>query len=240
MRIDDLQIKGRNGAPLKIYQNPEWFCFGVDAVLLSGWARVKKGENVLDMCTGGGIIPLLLSAKTNAEHIDAVEIQTAVADMAKSSVRINCLDGVINIINEDIKKFTGRVKYDCVTCNPPYKEVSGGAASQSVSIAISRSEIMCNITEVCECAARNLKYGGKFFMIHRPERLTDVLCAMRSCGIEPKRIRSVHSYVGKPPVLILFEGRRNGFAKLIFEKPLVIYNENGTYSDEVNEIYGRK
>ncbi len=239
MRTDDLQIKGRNGKNLMIYQNPDSFCFGVDAVLLSAFARVKKNENVLDMCSGNGIIPLLLSAKTNAAHIDAVEIQADSAGLAQKSVALNGLQEVISVKIDDIKTYTAEKKYDCITCNPPYKEASGGKACESESIAVARNEILCSITDVCECASRNLKYGGLLFMIHRPERLADVICAMRSCDIEPKRVRTVHSYENKPPVLLLFEGRKCGNAKLIFEKPLIIYNPDGSYTDEVLEIYGK-
>ena len=183
MRTDDLQIKGRNGKNLMIYQNPDSFCFGVDAVLLSAFARVKKNENVLDMCSGNGIIPLLLSAKTNAAHIDAVEIQADSAGLAQKSVALNGLQEVISVKTDDIKTYTAEKKYDCITCNPPYKEASGGKACESESIAVARNEILCSITDVCECASRNLKYGGLLFMIHRPERLADVICAMRRAVI---------------------------------------------------------
>lgn len=238
-RLDDLELIGRNGKPLRIKQNPKWFCFGIDAVLLANFARVKPGDTVLDMCTGSGVIPAIISAKTKAKHIDAVEIQDDIYNMAVETAKMNESTDYISIIKSDIKTYKGDKLYNCVTCNPPYKEISGGTISDNNHLAIARNEVLCNLKDVCQCASRNLKFGGLFFMVHRPERLCDIVSFMRESNIEPKRIRPVHSYGDKGPVMLLIEGRKGGNPKLIFENPLVIYNENGDYTDEINNIYGR-
>ncbi len=238
-RLDDLELIGRNGKPLRIKQNPKWFCFGIDAVLLANFARIKYGDRVLDMCTGSGVIPAIISAKTKAKHIDGIEIQQDIYNMATETVKLNDASEYITIINGDIKEFKSQKPYECVTCNPPYKELSGGTVSESTHLAIARNEVMCNLNDVCKCASRNLKFGGLFFMVHRPERLCDIVMCMRENGIEPKRIRPVHSYADKPPVMLLIEGKKGGNPKLIYDSPLVIYDKNGTYSDEIHKIYGR-
>lgn len=238
IRIDDLQLIGRNEKPLSIMQNPKWFCFGIDAVLLSGFARIKKNETVLDLCAGNGIISLLLSAKTNAKHIDGVEIQPEICELFNKSVELNGLNDVITVKNCDLLQYKNDTLYDCIVCNPPYKEYGGGDITENKQIAIARNEISCTLGDICACASKNLKFGGKFFMVHRPERIADIICLMRENNIEPKRLRPVVSYENCAPVMILVEGKKGAKPKMVFEENLIIYENTGKYTSEVQKIYG--
>ncbi len=238
-RLDDLQIKN-----LKLIQNPDWFCFGVDAVLLSDFAakNIKKDAVVLDLCSGNGIIPILLTAKTQAKHITGLEIQTEVAEMAKRSVTLNNLDHGIDMVCGDLKnsvELFGKSVFDNITCNPPYKENHGGIQNKTDNLTIARHEILCSLEDIIKASATLLKPGGKLSMIHRPERLADILCLMRSNKIEPKRLRFVHPSPSKTATMIMVEGARQGNPKLFLEPPLYVHDENGNYTEEINEIYGR-
>jgi len=236
-RIDDLQRKLPDGTELKIIQNPNWFCFGIDAVLLSDFAEIKAGDLVMDLGTGTGIIPLLLAAKTEAGHIDALEIQEDVCNMARRSVELNGLEEKINIINADLVDYKSPVQYNAVICNPPYKSADTGLVNPEDKLKISRHEVCCNLQQIIKTASRILKPSGKFFMIHRPERIADIMFEMRSHKLEPKRIRYIHSNVPKPPVMVLVEGRKGSKPYTITEPPLVIYNQDGSYTDEIIRIY---
>lgn len=236
-RIDDLQRKLPDGRELKIIQNPDWFCFGIDAVLLSGFADIKQGDTVMDLGTGTGIIPLLLVAKTEASQIDALEIQAEVAEMAQRSIQLNGLENKINIINADLVGFKTSQQYNAVTCNPPYKMADTGLVNPGDKLKISRHEVCCTLHDVISTASRILKPMGRFFMIHRPERLADIMFEMRTLKLEPKRIRYVHSDALKPPVMVMVEGRKCAKPYIKTEPPLVIYNKDGSYTDEVLKIY---
>lgn len=236
-RIDDLQRKLPDGTELKIIQNPNWFCFGIDAVLLSDFAEIKKGDSVIDLGTGTGIIPLLIAAKTNAAHIDAVEIQKDVADMAMRSVKMNNLDDKINVVNADLVDYKTAKQYNVVVCNPPYKTADSGLVNPEDKLKISRHEVCCTLHDVVKTASRILKPFGRFALIHRPERIVDIIYEMRLQKIEPKRIRYVHSNIEKPPVMVMIEGRKCAKPYMKTEPPLVIYNEDGSYSDEILKIY---
>lgn len=238
-RVDDLQLGG-----LRIIQNPSWFCFGSDAVLLSDFASagIKKDASVLDFCSGNGIIPILLSAKCGASKITGLEILPEVAEMAERSVRLNDLSGLVKIKCGDLKdaaQIFGKSVFDAVTCNPPYREAGGGIENPDDILAVARHEIKCSLTDVISSAAQVLKPGGKLFMIHRPDRLADILCLMRENKIEPKRLRFVHPKAGATANMILAEGARGGRPKLFLEPPLYMYDDNGEYTKEVNKIYGR-
>lgn len=239
-RIDDLQT--RNG--LRLIQNPDWFCFGVDAVLLADFAvkAIKSGFEVLDMCSGNGIIPLLLTEKSSAAHIDGLEIQPEVAEMASRSVRLNHLEEKITVTAGDLKAATeiySKCRFDTVTCNPPYKEAAGGLKNATDMLTIARHEILCTLEDIIQVSAQALKPYGKLCLIHRPERLADIICLMRKHRIEPKRLRLVHPSPSKTATMILIEGAKYGKPKLFWEPPLYVHNENGEYSDEINKIYGR-
>lgn len=236
-RIDDLQRKLPDGTELKIIQNPNWFCFGIDAVLLSAFADIKPGDDVMDLGTGTGIIPLLLAAKTDAKHIDALEIQQEVGEMAKRSVMLNRLDDKITVINANLVDYKTTKQYNAVVCNPPYKTADTGLVNPRDKLKISRHEVCCTLHDVVKTAARILKPMGRFSLIHRPERLADIMYEMRTQKVEPKRIRYVYSNIEKPPVMVMVEGRKCAKPYIKTEPPLVVYNKDGSYTDEVLKIY---
>ena len=234
-RLDDLQ----NG--YHIIQNTRDFCYGIDAVLLSDFARVKKGEQALDLGTGTGIIPILLKAKTQGEHFTGLEIQETSADMAQRSVCLNDLNEKVEIIRGDIKEatdFFGKASFDVVTTNPPYMTENHGLKNPEEPKAIARHEIKCTLEDVVRESAKVLKPGGRFYMVHRPRRLVDIIEIMRKYRIEPKRIRMVHPFSDREANMVLIEGRRGERPMMKVEPPIVVYKEQGVYSDEIHEIYG--
>lgn len=237
-RLDDLQING-----YEIIQHPGKFCFGMDAVLLSNFARVKKGEKVLDLGTGTGIIPILLTAKTEGERFVGLEIQEENADMAKRSVTHNHLDNKIEIVNGDIKEAAaifGSASFDVITTNPPYMIGQHGIANVSDTKAIARHEVLCTLDDILRESARVLKPRGRFYMVHRPFRLAEILSKMVELGIEPKRMRMVHPFIDKEPNMVLIEGVRGANSRMTVERPLIVYKEVGVYSDELLGEYGLK
>ncbi|MBP3784901.1 MAG: tRNA1(Val) (adenine(37)-N6)-methyltransferase [Butyrivibrio sp.] len=235
-RLDDLQ---RNG--LKIIQDPERFCFGMDAVLLSGFANAKEGDRVLDLGTGTGIIPILMSAKTGARELIGLEIQEESADMARRSVRLNDLEDKVKIVQGDIKE-AGQIFdaafFDVVTSNPPYMINSHGLQNPDAPKAIARHEVCCSLEDVVAAAARCLKSGGKFYMVHRPFRLAEIMVVMHEYKLEPKRMQLVYPFVDKEPSMVLIEGARGGKSRITVEKPLIIYEAPGKYTPEIYDIYG--
>lgn len=235
-RLDELH---RNG--YFIIQNPQTFCFGMDAVLLSGFARVKPGERVLDLGTGTGIIPILLEAKTQGEHFTGLEIQPESADMARRSVRYNHLENKINIEIGNIRDASsqfGASSFHVVTTNPPYMTGQHGLTNPNEAKAIARHEILCTLEDVIRESAKILKPQGRFYMVHRPFRLADIMVLMRQHGIEPKRMQLVYPFVDKEPNMVLLEGLRGGNPQVTVEKPLIVYKEPGVYTDEIYDIYG--
>jgi len=236
-RIDDLQYKG-----LKLIQNINEFCFGVDAVLLANFADVKKDDEVIDLGTGTGIIPVLIAGKTEAKSIVGLEIQSHMAEMASRSIEINDLGNRVKILCGDIKKsveYFGRSRFNVVVTNPPYMKPGGGLLNSSDSKAIARHEVLCTLEDVISISSKILVPGGQFVMVHRPERLVDIVFLMRSNNIEPKYIRFVHPSPYKKANLILIKGRRDGNPQLKMLEPLYVYDERGEYSKEINEIYCR-
>jgi tRNA1Val (adenine37-N6)-methyltransferase len=234
-RVDDLQ---RNG--YRIIQNPDWFCFGMDAVLLSAFAVVRPGENVLDLCTGTGVIPILLEARTKGSHFTGLEIQEPVAEMACRSVELNHLTDKVSIVNGDVREASsifGRASFDVITCNPPYMDNQHGLQNPSEPKAIARHELLCTFEDVAREAAACLRPGGRLYLVHRPRRLMDLLTTLRACRLEPKRIRFVHSYVDKEANMVLIEAFRGGGVQMHVEPPLVIYKEVNVYTDEVKRLY---
>lgn len=235
-RLDDLE---RNG--YKIIQNEKKFCFGMDAVLLSGFARVKEGEQVLDLGTGTGIIPILLAGKTKGKHFTGLEIQRESADMAKRSVRYNDLEERISIIEGDLREagtLFRAASFDVITCNPPYMTERHGLINPQQPKAIARHEILCTLEDVLSQAARLLKPGGRFYLVHRPFRLAEIMSGMVRLGLEPKRMRLVYPFVDREPNMMLLEGLRGGKSRVTVEKPLIVYREPGVYTEEIYEIYG--
>lgn len=235
-RIDDLQ---RNH--YQIIQDPGRFCFGMDAVLLSGFARAKEGEHVLDLGTGTGIIPILMEAKTKAEHFVGLEIQPESADMAARSVLLNHLEEKIQIVTGDIKEagsIFGAASFDVVTSNPPYMTEHHGITNEHEPKAIARHELLCSLEDVIREASKLLKPGGNFFMVHRPFRLADILVLLRQYHLEPKRMRLVYPFVDKEPNMVLIEANRGGRPRMTVEKPLIVYKKPGVYTEEIYDIYG--
>jgi len=229
-RLDDLH---RNG--LKIIQDPARFCFGIDAVLLSDFAKVHKGQRHLDLCTGNGIVPILLTAKSAGSHFSGVEIQEDMAEMARRSVALNGLEDKVSIIHGDIRKHTGQ--YNVVTANPPYMAVDAGAQSPNDANAIARHEIFCNLDDVVAAASRNLVSRGRFYMVHRPARLADIFASLAAHRLAPKILQLVQPRVGQPPNLLLIMASKDGGAGLQIPSPLVVYDDDGNYTEELRRIY---
>lgn len=235
-RLDDLN---RNN--LKIIQDPSRFCFGMDAVLLSGFAMVKEGENAIDLGTGNGIIPILLSAKTKGRHFTGLEIQPENVDLAGRSVKYNRLGDRIEIIEGDIKTASerfGRSVFDVVTCNPPYMIGQHGLKNPDSAKAVARHEVMCTFDDVAREAAALLVPGGRFYLVHRPFRLAEIIVTLTKYRLEPKRMKLVYPFVDKEPNMVLLECVRGGKSRMTVEAPLIVYKEQGVYTDEIYEIYG--
>ena len=235
-RIDELQ---RNG--YRIIQNPERFCFGMDAVLLSGFARAKKQERCLDLGCGNGIIPILMEAKTEGKHFTGLEIQPESADMARRSVALNGLQDRIDIVEGDIKdasKIFGASSFHVVTTNPPYMTAQHGLTNLYEAKTIARHEVLCNLEDIIRESARLLMPGGRFYMVHRPFRLAEIISLMVQYRMEPKRMRLVYPYVDREPNMVVIEGLRGGKSRMTVEKPLIVYKEPGKYTDEIYDVYG--
>ncbi len=237
-RIDDLQCKG-----LKIIQKKDGFCFGLDAVLLANFADIKKGDAVIDLGTGTGIISILIAGKTEAKSVTGLEIQEEMAEMAQRSVELNNIGDRVKIVCGDIKnsvEMFGASKFNVVVTNPPYMNQGGGLLNISDTKAISRHEIKCTLEDVIKASSKLLVPGGQFAMVHRPDRLVDIVWLMRKYSIEPKYLQFVHPAPHKKANLLLIKGARQGGVQLKMMEPLYVYDENGNYSKEIDNIYGRE
>lgn len=233
-QLDDLQNS------YYIIQKKEGFKFGTDAVLLADFAKECSRGNVLDLCSGTGIVPILLAAKTSAPRISCLEIQKDMWEMSCRSVEYNGLRERISPVCGDLKNcrsFFEPHSFNCVTCNPPYMKYNSAIKNIPEGKMIARHEYMCDINDVVKAAADMLVYRGSFCMVHRPMRLTDIICAMRENNIEPKCMRFVHSGFGKEPVLVLIRGAYRGGAELKILPPMYIHDENGKYTKELDIIY---
>ena len=239
-RIDDLQINN-----LKIIQNTEGFCFGIDSVILSEFAKdIKNNSTVIDLGTGTGILGFLMLAKTNIKNVVGVEIQQEVAEMAKRSILLNNLEEKFKIINCNIKNIFENVEkesFDAVITNPPYKKLNTGGKNINEKKLISRHEITADIFDFISVSKQLLKDRGILYMVHRPERLADIIYGLKSNKLEPKKIRFIYSKEGsKEAKLVLIKAVKNGGQFLVVENPLYIYKLNGEYTDEVQSIYTKK
>ena len=235
-RIDDLE---RNG--YRIIQNKNGFCFGMDAVLLSGFVKASPSDRIIDLGTGTGIIPILLRAKTGSTDITGLEIQEQSAEMAERSVLLNDLEKEVHIVRGDLKEagtLFAHKTFDVVCSNPPYMKQNGGLKNPEEAKAIARHEIKCSFEDVAEAAKILLKPGGTFFLVHRPERLSELMEILRKKKLEPKRMRFVHSFAEDKAVMVLIEAVSGGGTFLKVERPLIIYKEKGIYTEEIREIYG--
>lgn len=238
-RIDDLEFKD-----LKIIQNKNGFCFGIDAVLLSDFAKnIRNNAKVLDLGTGTGIISILLCGKTNLKQIIGVEVQKDVFEMAQRSIKLNNLQNKFQVINENIlnlDKIYEKNSFDAIVTNPPYKKENTGIINIDEKKLISRHEVLAKLEDYISISNKLLKNNGEFYMIHRPERLVDILFLMRKYKIEPKEIRFIYSHINEIPKMVLIKGVKNGKTFLKFRENLYIYNENNEYTDEIYKIYGKE
>ena len=237
-RIDDLQYKG-----LKVIQNSKYFCFGIDSVILSDFAKnIKKDSKVVDLGTGSGVIGLLLCKKTMLKEMIGVEIQEDIANMAKRSIKLNNLEEKFKILEVDInkllkEKLLKKNQYDVVVMNPPYKEIGTGIVNGEEKKLIARHEIKATLADFIDCSSKLLKDKGELYLVHKPERIVDIIQTMRENKIEPKEIKIVYSYPNKEASLILVKGIKGGKKFLKISEPLYIYEENGEYSKEIKKIY---
>lgn len=235
-RIDDL-----NRCGYKIIQNTKKFCFGMDAVLLSSFAKANEGNKVIDLGTGTGIIPILMEAKTKASSFIGLEIQEESVDMATRSVVMNNQQDKITIKQGDIKtasKDLGAAMFDVVTTNPPYMNNAHALVNPDEAKAIARHEIKCALEDVVREGSKLLKVGGKMYMVHRPFRLMEIITMMKKYKLEPKRIRFVHPYIDKEANMVLIEACKGGKSMVKIEKPLIVYKDVNVYTDEIHNIYG--
>ena len=233
-RVDDLQ----NG--YYVIQDPEKFCFGMDAVLLSGFAKVKEGDEVLDLGTGTGIIPVLLKAKTKGKHFTGLEIQEECAEMARRSVEYNGLGSEITIFRGDIKEAAeifGAASFHVVTCNPPYMIGQHGLKNTHMPKAIARHEILCTLEDVVSQAAKVLGDRGRFYMVHRPFRLVEIMNMLTKYKLEPKRMQLVYPFIDREPNMVLIEALKGGNSRITVEPPLIVYEKPGVYTKEVLKRY---
>ncbi len=235
-KIEDLQFKS-----LKIIQNKKGFCFGIDSILLSDFAKqIKKDSKVIDLGTGTGIIATLLCGKTELKEIIGIEKQKEVYEMAQKSIQLNQLENKFKIIHEDIKnldKILEKNTFDAIVTNPPYKKKNTGIINEEEKKIISRHETTATLEDFIKVAKDLLKDKGEFYMVHRPDRLVDILSLMRNYKIEPKILRFVYSNEECEPKLILIKGIKNARPFLNVEKNLYIYDKSGNYTQEINEIY---
>ena len=239
-RLDDLQRDG-----YRIIQNGKYFCFGMDAVLLSAFACIKPGERMLDLGTGTGVIPILLRARTGygpdkGNAFTGLEINEYCADMAQRSVRFNQIEDNVRIVQGDIRKadqtFAGG-SFDVITSNPPYMIAGHGFESADPCVAAARTEVLCTLEDVVCQASRLLKEQGRFYMVHRPFRMAEIICMLTKHRLEPKRIRLVYPFVDREPNMLLIEARKGGRPRVSAEPPLIIYESKGVYTREVRELY---
>lgn len=237
-RMDDLQIGGT-----VIFQDKRLFCFGVDAVLLANYPTIKPGCRVLDLCSGNGIVPLIISAKTPAGEIHAIDILKRNFELIAKSIEYNGLQDKIFPICDDLKNWKAHftaASFDVVTCNPPYIKCGGGLLNDSAEKSCARHEIFCKLEDVISAASSLLKHGGKFCIVYRPDRLAELIVTLKNFRLEPKRMRFVHSRNGDKATMVLIEAVKSGGSELIVEPPLYVYKNKTEYSDEIESIYGRK
>ena len=234
-RLDDLQLKG-----YEIIQDPKRFCFGIDAVLLSNFAKVKPGERVLDLGTGTGILPILLEGKTKGSHFTGLEIQEESADMARRSVSYNGLEERIDIVTGDIKEAAsifGAASFGVITTNPPYMIGDHGLKNQNEALYIARHEALCTLDDILRESAKILKVKGRFYMVHRPFRLAEIMNVLTKYRLEPKKMQLVYPYIDREPNMVLIEALKGGNSRVTVEPPLIVYKEPGVYTENILKIY---
>ena len=235
-RVDDLQIRD-----YRILQKTDGFCFGMDAVLLSDYARVKKGARVMDLCSGTGIIPILLEAKYPLSFVEGLEYQERYVEMAHRSILMNGQENRVSMKQGDVKEVRETYpqdSFDYVTCNPPYMTGSHGLTNEDFGKAIARHEILCSLEDVVRASAWLLKQGGHLLMVHRPFRLAEIFYTLKQYRLEPKRMRLVYPYVDKEPNMVLIDAAKGGRQRITVDPPLIVYHKDGSYTEEIYRIYG--
>lgn len=236
--LEDLNLKD-----IYVIQKKQGFRFGIDAVLLANFAKIRKGAKVIDFCSGTGIIPFVIAGKNELKYIKGIEIQEEMVDMAERSVMYNGMQDTISFLCGDLRNedmLNNLEKVDAVTVNPPYKLLNTGIINIDNKNAIARHEICCTLEDVIKASKIVLKDNGRIYMVHRPERIADILSIMRKYNIEPKVIKMVQPTVNKAPNIVLIEGQKNGGQFLKWENTLYVYDENGNYTKEINKIYGKE
>lgn len=237
-RIDDLEYKN-----LKIVQDKDGFCFGIDSVLLSDFAKeIRSKSIVLDLGTGNGVLGILLCGKTNLSKIYGVEIQEDIAKIAQKSINLNKLNNRFEIINDNIKNLNSYFKndsIDAIISNPPYKKDNSGLKNESQKKLIARHEITANLEDFISVSSKLLKSNGSLYMVHRPERLADLFYLLKKYKLEPKKLRFVQSFTNSKPKFFLIKATKNANSFLNVEQPLIIYNSDGNYTDEILKIYNK-
>lgn len=237
-RIDDLELNN-----LKIIQNRNYFCFGMDSVILSDFAKnIKNNSTVLDLGTGTGIISILLTAKINVKKIYGIELQEEVAKMANKSIKLNKLENKIEIINDNIKnleKYFKKNSIDAIVTNPPYKKENTGVKNENKIKLISKYELEACLEDFIKISSILLKDKGEFYIVHRPDRVVDIIEILRKYKLEPKLIKLVYPKINKAPNLILIKCVKNANNFLKFEEPLIVYNNDNTYTEKILKIYNK-
>lgn len=237
-RVDDLQLND-----LKIIQNKNYFCFGIDSIILSDFAKcIKNNSIVLDLGTGTGIISILLTAKINAKKIYGIELQKEVAKMADKSIKLNKLENKIEIINDNIKnleKYFKKNSIDAIVTNPPYKKQNTGLKNENKIKLLSKYELESSLEDFIKISSILLKDKGEFYIVHRPDRIADIIEILRKYKLEPKLIKLVYPKINKAPNLILIKSVKNANSFLKFEEPLIVYSNNNMYTKEILEIYNK-
>lgn len=236
-RLND--ILGYEG--LKIYQDSECFSFSLDSVMLANFVNIRMNDKkIVDLGTGNGVIPLILAKRTGKSNIIGVEIQDKLCELARESVLYNGYSDKINIVNCDMKEFVSNDllnSFDLVTCNPPYFKYNElSSLNESIYKLIARHEVKIKLSDIFEISKRLLKEGGKFCIVHRPERLIDILDEFKKNNIEPKRMRFVYESLDKDAIIVLIEGIKNGNSGLKIENPFILYNLDGSKTDEYNQF----
>ena len=235
--IEELHIK-----PLKLVQNKKLFCFGIDAILLFDFCKIKQSQKICELCSGNGIISVLLSSKLQNGHIDAVEIQTEAFELAKKSVKLNKIEGKVSLYNEDLKnatQFLQKNTYDAIVCNPPYQKNCPTNVNKTPQISIARQEICCTIGDIAKVSSNLLKNNGTLYLIHKTERLADVFFALKSHNLEPKRLTFIKPYIHKSPTMFLVESVKNAKSFLQITNDIIVYSSPNQYSEQINKIYNR-
>jgi len=241
-RIDDLNIKG-----LKIIQNTDYFLFGIDSVILANNVKVKKHEVLMDLCTGTAVIPVIINAKQECKSLIGVELQTEMYDLAKRNIELNKLEEKIWVINKNIKEIKDIRKYliesigkdtvDVITCNPPYKEIGTGLKIEHSVKDIAKNEVMCTLEDIFKTASALLNSKGRLYLVHKPERIVDLVSLSRKYNLELKELRFMQPKLDKRPSLVLLEYVKNGGRECKVREVLLQYDNNENHSEEIMKWY---